>query len=573
MEFIVNNKKKISASIALKIRDVCYSVWHKRFKISMTIMTLVVIMNLVVDFQFGLFVSVIYIIEISWVLLKDIKRIRKLVYSMDGILVTLYEDTLRIGNELYYYQWINHIAKVEDYIIIFIGKYRKIIEVTDENRQNIKLAVEYIESKKFVLNDGFMLANPEKVGLKTKIKVWKDTTSAGRRVIGFIRDICILLIAANLLRMKIVTLLILIAVALFIYGTLFAVSALASKKKVKKFLRTNIIFTDSHIEWLEKKIEYTKVKKVIQREKYVLVKTDVDSIVMFYSQDYMYPVSRAYEVLQLKCSHFAVFRDLSSRKREKRRKLCGYALVLVWFLLIQITEIIAYPETFAKYEAKFDEKYGIDLRVLESDKITVGYNMDEASNRLLALDTIEEIESILDRFPDEFWDEIRDTTRINFYVCDDIEPNTRAGMKAAGMTSNMRIEINVYIDYGIHNVEETVAHEMSHVMVDIAMNRNLLFNSIEDVVDETEWSRYNPSKFVYGKSVLDYKEYFVTDYAKTNMSEDMAETFKYLIACDDKLPDEYESEYIRNKAKYLIEWIEDNFEGVTEDAYWYKWFK
>lgn len=92
-------------------------------------------------------------------------------------------------------------------------------------------------------------------------------------------------------------------------------------------------------------------------------------------------------------------------------------------------------------------------------------------------------------------------------------------------------------------------------------------------MDETEWSRYNPSKFVYGKSVLDYKEYFVTDYAKTNMSEDMAETFKYLIACDDKLPDEYESEYIRNKAKYLIEWIEDNFEGVTEDAYWYKWFK
>lgn len=175
----------------------------KTFFIIISVMLVYDMVLLVDDFRSGLFWVAVSIAEFIYMISGIVKITRKKVYSMDGILVTLYEDTLKIGNELYYYQWINHIAKVEDYIIIFIGKYRKIIEVTDENRENIKLAVEYIESKKFVLNDGFMLANPEKVGLKTKIKVWKDTTSAGRRVIGFIRDICILLIVANLLRMKI----------------------------------------------------------------------------------------------------------------------------------------------------------------------------------------------------------------------------------------------------------------------------------------------------------------------------------------------------------------------------------
>ena len=279
MEFIVNNRKKISANIALKIKDVCYNGWLKQFLRMSAIMILMAIVNLVVNFQIGLFFSVIYIIETIWFLLKDINQIRKLVYSMDSVIIGVYEDTLRIGNELYYYHWINHIEKIDDYIIIFIGKYRRIIEVNDEDRENIKYAIDYIETKKFVLNDEFMLANPEKVGLRTKIKVWKDTTSAGRNVIGFIRDIGILFVVVGLLQMKIVDLLIFILAILFVYGILFAISAIASKKKVKKYLRTNIIFTDSHIEWQGKKIEYKKVKKVIQREKYVIVKTQSEYIV------------------------------------------------------------------------------------------------------------------------------------------------------------------------------------------------------------------------------------------------------------------------------------------------------
>lgn len=52
------------------------------------------------------------------------------------------------------------------------------------------------------------------------------------------------------------------------------------------------------------------------------------------------------------------------------------------------------------------------------------------------------------------------------------------------------------------------------------------------------------------------------------MQEDAAETFKYLVTSNDKLPKEYKNEAVKKKAQYLIEWIEDNFEGVTEDAYY-----
>lgn len=57
------------------------------------------------------------------------------------------------------------------------------------------------------------------------------------------------------------------------------------------------------------------------------------------------------------------------------------------------------------------------------------------------------------------------------------------------------------------------------------------------------------------------------------MQEDAAETFKYLVTSNDKLPKEYKNEAVKKKAQYLIEWIEDNFEGVTEDAYWNKWYE
>ena len=111
----------------------------------------------------------------------------------------------------------------------------------------------------------------------------------------------------------------------------------------------------------------------------------------------------------------------------------------------------------------------------------------------------------------------------------------------------MTSQINVYIDSGVYDADETAAHEMFHVMIYALINIDDTNKNLDDIIDGDKWIKCNTDEFVYAKNTSKYKEYFVSDYAKYNMSEDMAETFKYLIACDDKLPKEYKNEAVKKR--------------------------
>lgn len=573
MEFIIDNKKNISAFTALKIRQICDCMRIRRARFSLIILVIIDICFFYLNIQQGLFWLGVILLEIAYGIAMDIKLGRKYVYNFDGQKVSANDESFTIGDNTYTYSLISRIMNVDDFVIIFLEKYKIIMGVTDENSDNIQRLLDSIKLKMHKLEEKIVVTNPKNVKLTTKIKAWKNISRYTKYVIGFIRDILLLTIVISLFEMKFFDGVIWIGIVLGIYSVLFAVNVIISEVQISKYLGINVYFTDEYIEWLEKRIEYKDINKVIIKKDYIVINTKKESVFITCTQDNTEQIAKVYDILQFRCSYIANFRDIKECRKHRIIQICGYALIIGCISIAEIILIIKYPSTLSSYKDKFKEEYGIALSVLKEETDRGDYTFEKPYNRAVILDAIKNTEKVLDRFPIEFWDKLSETITLNFIICDDIEPNFNIGVSTSGLTSNMTSKINVYIDSGVYDADETAAHEMFHVMIYALINIDDTNNNLDDIIDGDKWIKCNPDEFVYGKNTSKYKEYFVSDYAKYNMSEDMAETFKYLIACDDKLPDEYESEYIRNKAKYLIEWIEDNFEGVTEDAYWYKWFK
>ena len=132
-------------------------------------------------------------------------------------------------------------------------------------------------------------------------------------------------------------------------------------------------------------------------------------------------------------------------------------------MYVFLIQIVTYPSKFSKYREEYEEKYGIELCVAEEDSGTFGHSVEKQYNKLLILEAIEGIEQVLDRFPSEFWDGLRDQTQIRIIICDNIKDYE--GKRAAGITSDLLFEINVYIDSDSISLEDTIAHEMFHVLI------------------------------------------------------------------------------------------------------------
>ena len=214
-----------------------------------------------------------------------------------------------------------------------------------------------------------------------------------------------------------------------------------------------------------------------------------------------------------------------------------------------------------------------------------------------------EIESILERFPEGSFDEYKEETVPDFkreyvdvYLCENIVSDTMTDGVRAACTDAYHKCNGMYVLIDVNQKEifkRGVAHELFHV-IENKIGFVSVYNSYKD--NEimkgiyVDWQKCNPNGYKYlsfgnNQDVIHVFEgdlpydintekienvYFVNKYAQLSDQEDRAETFSFLIACDDAddLPESYNSPHVKEKAKLIVDMIDDTFECVDDNAYW-----
>ena len=257
---------------------------------------------------------------------------------------------------------------------------------------------------------------------------------------------------------------------------------------------------------------------------------------------------------------------------------------------------------------EIEDKYGINImwegRCDEQRVSKLSEEPDLTYDEEKIRFALDEMEIIMARFPEGFFAEYKKESVlgdgrdcIDFYLCesllqsDDIVDSIQLGAMNFYHTSSRSY---VYIDVNQKkNFKFTFAHELFHVIeskigyvsiVEASENNDLMTNIY------TKWEKCNPDDYSYISYENNHGEihvfdvelpydidvedignvYFVNKYAQFSDEEDRAETFSYLIACDDAdhLPQSYNSPHVKEKAKLLVEMIDDTFDCVDDDAYW-----
>ncbi len=127
------------------------------------------------------------------------------------------------------------------------------------------------------------------------------------------------------------------------------------------------------------------------------------------------------------------------------------------------------------------------------------------------------------------------------------------------------------------NFEYTLHHEIMHY-IDCYLNIVMY-----PATPYEEYEKLNPTGFKYGNATLSQiynmgtntkGAYFISQYGSTNVAEDRAEVFKYMMAraykptgCFD------ENEIIRKKAELISKQIKTYFPSVTGSAHWDRFIK
>ena len=220
-----------------------------------------------------------------------------------------------------------------------------------------------------------------------------------------------------------------------------------------------------------------------------------------------------------------------------------------------------------------------------------------------------EIEAILERFPDRFFDEYKtyeafcgEYKYVDIYLCEKfLQDDDIVDAIQFGYTNFYKKNSGAYICVDINQknkFKRDLSHEFFHVIeskiglvsVIKASDNNKIMDNIY-----TNWEKINPVDYCYLQFENNHGDihvydvdlpydidtedidnvYFVSKYAQVSDEEDRAETFSYLIACDDadELPKAYNSPHVKEKAKLLVEMIDDTFDCVDDDAYWARMYR
>tara|TARA_B100000780_G_scaffold276327_1_gene244687 strand:- start:2260 stop:2991 length:732 start_codon:yes stop_codon:yes gene_type:complete len=130
---------------------------------------------------------------------------------------------------------------------------------------------------------------------------------------------------------------------------------------------------------------------------------------------------------------------------------------------------------------------------------------------------------------------LRFLKRINLkyiVLCEDL---SIAEINTAGIPNNITRTLILDIKFNESYFERAIHHEIFHMIND----------SHEELFDEEEWKTFNKRDFKYSKcstcnkdwslELLNNKYGFLTEYAKSTVSEDMAEIFSHLMFYKNKI--------------------------------------
>ena len=163
------------------------------------------------------------------------------------------------------------------------------------------------------------------------------------------------------------------------------------------------------------------------------------------------------------------------------------------------------------------------------------------------------IEKNLNRYSQNFLKKIN----LKYIVmCEDL---SISGIKTAGIPDNIMKTLIVDIKFNDKYFERVLHHEVFHIIND----------SYKNIFDEKIWSSFNAKEFKYAKCSTCTKKIgldtysksdgFITEYARSTASEDMAEVFSHLMYGN--LPSEIDP-ILKKKIEFIkkgISKIDENF--------------
>ena len=240
-----------------------------------------------------------------------------------------------------------------------------------------------------------------------------------------------------------------------------------------------------------------------------------------------------------------------------------------------------YNAEFEEYVSIFKEKYNIDLRMVQGEVEHFELEVETCELDEEVILALKEMEKALDKFPEGFIKNLKSRVGplvlrdgIDLYIGGIIygKNGISGGATSYQNPSRYTMVVNVNSAKSKGNI---ISHEMYHVIYNIALeNENA---SIAKAMDETKWNSHNPEGFIYGSdgdkkyTVADSdlnEVHFVTDYSRTDMEEDMAEVFTYMMEPGAKRKKAFRSDHVKAKAKLISNMIKDNFDNIGAEPYW-----
>jgi hypothetical protein len=360
------------------------------------------------------------------------------------------------------------------------------------------------------------------------------------------------------------------------------------KNIAEKNIESNI---ESNIEGITGNTEENKYYNVYSQNSYNPQNYNYEES-DFMNNDYMAEQDRIRESNLADFYNSPYYQSLQ-RKKQNRKSfialLCIIAAIYIMFIGLGGSLLEQKEEKAAEYgtnlEEKIEEKYGVVVNVGDDINVMISkYQIEQVDNSTQTYEALKAIDVVLSRLPKEFIDEIAQKDEgkyLEINVTGDMY--NLEGTKVEGVASRVEKMNIIRIDAtaGVYaDLQVIFAHEVFHIIDYDMMEESGYLSDIQD------WEMYNPPAFTYGESEGYYNTYliessglgntyFVTAYSKTEIYEDRAETYSYLLGTDEdeKLPNSYSSRYIDAKCRLLINEIKEHYGSVIAgDMYIERWF-
>ena len=223
----------------------------------------------------------------------------------------------------------------------------------------------------------------------------------------------------------------------------------------------------------------------------------------------------------------------------------------------QIYELIKIPN-LKLY--KIDDK---GIKFLIADKnFSAGVGVNSVSCEKFAEDKTESIFSLTKKNIDFYSKNFLKKINLKFIIlCENL---TVSDIPAIGFANPEMKTIILNMNSNEKIFQRVIHHEVFHI----------IHKNFENHFNNNKWSKFNNSKFKYsqcstckknvGLEILNVTNGFFTKYAKTNVSEDMAETFSFLVINNEYIQKKIDADTILNKKTIFIKEnvlkIYENFE-------------